>query len=359
MNQLSAEDLQKLATSSGYGTLAYDSVGKPYCMDADAANGLVFGAVGGTTGSVTFSGVNILTQTWNKDMAETYGDLISSAALLGSGTIGWYSPAMNIHRTPFSGRNNEYPSEDGTQAGIVTSNIVYHAASHGMYTFIKHFALNDQENHRGDAGDGGGLGGVATWCNEQAIREIYLKSFETCIKLPDVPVSYAAVDDEGNYTLEEGSVPACNALMTSFNRLGTTWTGGNYALLTNLLRKEWGFNGFVITDAAGMTYMNGNQMLEAGGDAELRYMKDENFTFDETNVADYHYARQAAHHILYTVANSSAMNGSAPGSELTGMPNDKKFRIILSIVAILGFALLTFVNVRLWRPKKTIVVENK
>ena len=357
LDQLTVEDYLTVATSSGYGTLSFDSVGKPYAMDADAANGLVFGAVGGVTGSVTFSGVNILTQTWNKEMAQTYGDLISSAALLGGGTIGWYSPAMNIHRTPFSGRNNEYPSEDGTQAGIVTSNIVYHAASNGMYTYIKHFALNDQENHRGDAGDGGGLGGVATWSNEQAIREIYLKSFETCIKLPDVPVTYAAVDADGNYTLEEGSVPACNALMTAFNRLGTTWTGGNYALLTNLLRKEWGFNGFVITDAAGMTYMNGNQMLEAGGDGELRYLKDNNFTFDENSSADYHYVREAAHHQLYTVANSSAMNGSAPGSKLVGIPNDKKFRIILSVVAILGLCIFTLINVKLWRPKDKIKVE--
>ncbi len=352
LDQLTEKDLVTIAISSGYGTLAMESVGKPYCMDADAANGLVFGAIGGVTGSTTFSGVNILTQTWNQDMAREYGDLISGGALLGAGTIGWYSPAMNIHRTPFSGRNNEYPSEDGTQAGIVTSNIVYHVGSHGIYTYIKHFALNDQENHRGDAGDGGGIGGVCTWSNEQAIREIYLKPFEACIKLPEVPVSYAAVDENGTYSLQEGSVPACNALMTSFNRLGATWTGGNYALLTGLLRGEWGFNGFVITDAAGMFYMNPNQMLEAGGDGLLRYQEVVNFTHDGSDPAEYHYLRQAAHHHLYTVANSSAMNGSAPGSTLTGMPNDKLLRIVLTAVPALIIALLTLLNVRIWRRKK-------
>lgn len=349
LDQLTVNDYKTIVDSSGYGTLALKSVGKPYAMDADAANGLVFGAVGGTTGSVTFTGVNILAQTWNQDMAKEYGDLISSAALLGNGTIGWYSPAMNIHRTPFSGRNNEYPSEDATQAGIVTSNIVYNVASHGMYTYIKHFALNDQENHRGDAGDGGGVAGVATWSGEQAIREIYLKPFEYCIKLPEVPVKYAALTGNGEYSLEEGSVPACNALMTAFNRLGATWTGGNYHLLTELLRNEWGFNGFVITDAAGSKYMNANQMIEAGGDGQLRYLKDEYFTFDKDSPADYHYAREAAHHQLYTVANSSAMNGAAPGSRLVGIPNDKMLRLVITVVSILLISILTFFNVRRWK----------
>ena len=343
LDQLSAEDYEIIITSSGYGTLALKSVGKPYAMDADAANGLVFGAAGDST---TYAGVNILTQTWNIELAQEYGRLISSSALMGNGTIGWYCPAMNIHRTPFSGRNNEYPSEDATQAGIVTSNIVYNAAQNGMYTYIKHFALNDQENHRGD----GGGGGVATWCNEQAIREIYLKPFETCIKLPDVPVTYAAVDESGNYKLETGSVPATNALMTSFNRLGAIWTGGNYNLLTGLLRNEWGFNGFVITDANGyLGYMDCGQMIEAGGDGSLRYLKDTQYTYDKDSSVEYHYARLAAHHLLYTVANSNAMNGAAPGSTLTGMPNDIMFRIVLTIISVVLIALLTFANYRTWK----------
>ncbi len=344
LDQLTANDYETIVTSSGYGTLAMTSVGKPYAMDADAANGLVFGAAVGTT----YSGVNILTQTWNIELAQEYGRLISSSALLGTGTIGWYCPAMNIHRTPFSGRNNEYPSEDGTQAGIVTSNIVYNAASNGMYTYIKHFALNDQENHRGD----GGNTGVATWSNEQAIREIYLKPFETCIKLPEVPVIYAAKDDNGNYTLETGTVPATNALMTSFNRLGTIWTGGHYNLLTGLLRNEWGFNGFIITDANGyLGYMDCGQMIEAGGDASLRYKKDTQYSFDKNSSSEYHYAREAAHHHLYTIANSNAMNGAAPGSKLVGMPNDVVMRIVLTVVSILIIALLTFLNVRRWRKR--------
>ena len=344
LDQLTVEDYKTIITSSGYGTLALKSVGKPYAMDADAANGLVFGAAGSTT----YAGVNILTQTWNIDLAKEYGRLISSSALLGAGTIGWYSPAMNIHRTPFSGRNNEYPSEDGTQAGLVTSNIVYEAASNGMYTYIKHFALNDQENHRGD----GGASGVATWSNEQAIREIYLKPFETCIKLPEVEVTYATVDEDGNYSLETGSVPATNALMTSFNRIGATWTGGNYHLLTELLRNEWGFNGFVITDANGyLGYMDCNQMITAGGDGSLRYLKDTQFVYDADDSVQYHYARSAAHHQLYTVANSNAMNGAAPGSKLTGIANDVLIRIIMTVISIVLIALFIMRITKIWKKE--------
>ena len=350
LDELTADDYKTIITSSGYGTLALKNVGKPYAMDADAANGLVFGAAGGMTGSTTYAGVNILAQTWNIEMAQQYGDLIASGALQGSGTIGWYCPAMNIHRTPFSGRNNEYPSEDATQAGLVTSNIVYHTASHGMYNYIKHFALNDQENHRGD----GGGSGVATWSNEQAIREIYLKPFEICIKLPEIPVTYAALAEDGTYTIEEGSAPATKALMTSFNRLGAIWTGGNYALLTGLLRNEWGFNGFVITDANGyLGYMDCNQMIEAGGDGSLRYLPDDQFRYDENSSVQYHYAREAAHHHLYTVANSNAMNGAAPGSTLQGVPTATMLQRGLTAGSAILFALFTFINVKIWRKKKS------
>ena len=347
LDQLTPEDYQTIITSSGYGTVTLTSVNKPYAMDADAANGLVFGGSG-----IAYSGINVLAQTWNIDLAKQLGNLIGNSALMGSGVIGWYSPAINIHRTPFSGRNNEYPSEDGFQAGYVASAEVYEAAKKGMYTYIKHFALNDQENHRGDGGDEG----VATWNNEQAIREIYLKPFEMCIKLPDVPVSYAALEN-GNYTLKTGSVPATNALMTSFNRIGATWTGGHYNLITGVLRGEWGFNGFVITDANSyLGHMDRAQMIEAGGDGSLRYLKDEEYTFNKDSSADYHYARQAAHHHLYTVANSSAMNGSAPGSVPTGMPTDRVMRIALTVVPLLLIAILTYFNVRRFKKKSNIEV---
>ena len=132
-------------------------------------------------------------------------------------TSGWYGPAMNIHRTAFAGRNFEYYSEDGVLSGVMASNAIKGAQDRGVYAYMKHFALNDQEGNRGSM--------VATWSNEQAIREIYLKPFEISVKDAD-----------------------CHAVMSSFNYIGTRWTGGCKELLKNVLRGEWGFVGFVETD---------------------------------------------------------------------------------------------------------------
>ena len=345
LDQLTAEDYQTLISSSGYGTPELKSVGKPYCMDADSATGLVFGSAGGTT----FNGAEVTAQTWNRELALAFGNLLGNDALLGSGTVGWYCPATNIHRTPFSGRNNEYYSEDAFMSGSMASATVQEAAKKGLYTFVKHFALNDQENHRGDGGDGG----VATWSGEQAIREIYLKPFEMCMKIDPVEMNYLEKQEDGSYQNATTTVPACNALMTSFNRLGVTWTGGHYNLITNVLRGEWGFNGFIITDAnSHLGRMDARQMIEAGGSGSLRYLKDTQFIFDKDSISDYHYGREAAHSILYTIANSKAMNGAMPGSTLTGMATDKKFRILLTIVPALLLVFFVYRIFRVWKPSK-------
>ncbi len=353
LDQLTAEDYQTLISSSGYGTPELKSVGKPYCMDADSATGLVFGSatglVFGSAGGTTFNGAEVTAQTWNRELALAFGNLLGNDALLGSGTVGWYCPATNIHRTPFSGRNNEYYSEDAFMSGSMASATVQEAAKKGLYTFVKHFALNDQENHRGDGGDGG----VATWSGEQAIREIYLKPFEMCMKIDPVEMNYLEKQEDGSYQNATTTVPACNALMTSFNRLGVTWTGGHYNLITNVLRGEWGFNGFIITDAnSHLGRMDARQMIEAGGSGSLRYLKDTQFIFDKDSISDYHYGREAAHSILYTIANSKAMNGAMPGSTLTGMATDKKFRILLTIVPALLLVFFVYRIFRVWKPSK-------
>lgn len=314
-------------------------------MDADSATGLVFGSAGGAT----FNGAEVTAQTWNRELALEFGRLLGNDALLGAGTVGWYCPATNIHRTPFSGRNNEYYSEDAFMSGSMASAAVQEAAKKGLYTFVKHFALNDQENHRGDAQDAA----AATWSGEQAIREIYLKPFEMCMKLDPVEMNYLEKQADGSYKNATTTIPACNALMTSFNRLGVTWTGGHYNLLTGVLRGEWGFNGFVITDANSyLGRMDARQMIEAGGSGSLRYLKDTQFTFDKDSVSDYHYGRKAAHSILYTIANSKAMNGAMPGSTLVGTPTDKQLRVVLTILPALVLVLLVYRIFRVWKPSK-------
>ena len=347
LDQLNPEDYQTVIATSGYGTVALDSVGKPFALDQDSAVGLG----GGGTG-VYYSGIIVLAQTWNQPLAERYGEMIGNQAVIG-GCAGWYAPAMNIHRLPFSGRNNEYYSEDGFLSGVMAAATSRGAASKGIYTFIKHFAINDQENHRGDRPDQFGL---VTWSNEQAIREIYLLPFQMCVENNPVTLNYVEEDGNGGYINASRDYPAVTALMTAFNRLGYTWTGGCYNLLTNVLRGEWGFDGFVITDNANTgssTFMNVSQMLEAGGDAALDTIEYAVWEFDQNDSAEYHYARQAMHNILYTIANSKVMMGLMPGSEfVTPMTMAEKILIGIDIAAAVIILALAYFIFRGFKPTK-------
>ena len=340
LDELTVEDTKQLVNYSGYGTPDRQSVKKPYVLDADSATGLVFG----NTSGVTFPGAEVLAQTWNVDLAKEFGTFIGNTGLLG-GVTGWYSPAMNLHRTPYSGRNNEYYSEDPFISGNVAAAEVVGAAQKGMYTFIKHFALNDQENHRGDTDT---EWGAATWANEQSIRELYLKPFELCMKAGTVSMNYIE-----NGAIASREIRANQAVMTSFNRLGYTWTGGHYNLISGVLRSEWGFNGFIITDADTPTHTDPVQMIKAGADGKLNYLGAYDIDLNDPAIA--HYARKACHRILYTVANSKAMNGAMHGSALTGTPTAKVLQTVLTILCLVLLALLVFFTIRRFaRKPKTV-----
>ena len=347
LDQLTAEDYYNIITCSGYGVPAIDSVGKPFVIDADTASGLIYGGTG-----AMFPNMMTLAQTWNQDLALEYGTMIGNEAVIG-GCDGWYAPSMNIHRTPFSGRNGEYYSEDPFLSGTVASKEVYGAATKGLYAYIKHFAFNDQENHRGDRE---GQYGAATWLNEQSAREIYLKPFEMCMKLDDITLNYVEKQADGSYQNAETTIPAAMGVMTAFNRIGATWTGGSYALITGILRTEWGFNGAVITDNANTgVFMLGQQMIEAGADMKLTYdtsaARWDNY--DANDPETYHYAREALHHVLYTTANTKAMNHAMPGSVYKDGPQIAT--VVRTVVNILCTLLLVFFAYRIfrvWKPSK-------
>ena len=346
LDQVTPEEYQNVITQSGYGNPEVSSVSKPFALDQDAATGLS----GGGTG-MNYCGVIVLAQSWNQELAVRYGVMIGNEALIG-GTVGWYAPAMNIHRLPFSGRNNEYYSEDGFLSGVMAAATSRGAASKGMYTFIKHFAVNDQENHRGDRE---GQFGLATWSNEQAIREIYLLPFQMCVENDPITLNYVEEDGNGGYVNTSRDYPAVTAVMTSFNRLGYTWTGGCYNLLTNVLRGEWGFNGFVITDNANTgLFMDAYQMIEAGGDAKLtNEPASARWTFDQNNSAQYHYARQAMHNVLYAVANSKLMNGLMPGSEYVNLMSiAQKILVGVNIASVVIILALAYFIFRGFKPTK-------
>ena len=317
LDQLTPSDYQTLITQSGYGTAAIKSVDKLSTTDRDAATGLVNYGVDASgnfyfKGNITHCGVIVLAQTYNDDLATHYGENIGDESYY-LDVDGWYAPAVNMHRTAFSGRNSEYYSEDPFIGGHIASLECEGVASRGMYVFVKHYAINDQEDHRGDRE---GQYSIATFLNEQAAREIYLKPFEMCVKSDKVEMNYAKDNGDGTYSNATTEIPSVTGIMTSFNRVGYTWAGGNYNMITGLLRNEWGFHGFIITDNANTgVFMDAGQMIQAGADGKLTNLPTgARYTFNKNDVSDYHYGREAVHNILYTITNSKAMNGGMPGS---------------------------------------------
>ena len=348
LDELTADDYHELIGHSGYGSEFIQSIGKPFNIDADTAAGLIYGGTG-----MMFCSPVVMAQTWNQELATAYGTMIGNEANIG-GTTGWYAPSMNIHRTPFTGRNGEYYSEDPVISGTVASLEIKAAAEKGVYSTIKHFALNDQENHRGD---GGTERGCATWANEQAIREVFVKPFDICMhSTGTVDENYVEKGADGSYSMATTKVDACQAIMSAFNRVGATWAGGNYALLTGLARDEWGFNGWIITDSTNSAgpYMDSSQMIRGGGDSRLR-SNENNYTYDANNSAEYHYGREAIHHLLYVTANSKAMEGAMPGSVyVPGTQVVTKVTIAVNVVSIGLMALVFWTG---WRNHKKRAAE--
>ena len=355
LEQIDLDELSLLIDESGYCTPEMESINKPKVTDLDGPAGLnlVVGHgsvdIGDGYKAMTWPSEYMLASTWNTELALKMGEGVGEDGLHG-GVVGWYGPAVNIHRTPFAGRNFEYYSEDSFISGEFGNAVVQGAARKGMYAYLKHFALNDQETHRDHLG-------IVTWADEQTIREIYLKPFEMTVTDNYVDVNYnePTYDSEGNitgYTMKTAeNMPAATGIMSSFNRIGVTWAGGNYHLLTEVLRGEWGFNGFVLTDYEVSNYMFTNQALAAGGDAKLKTVGlSGNFMFGyslEGNLEDQGYAREAAHHILYTVVNSAAMNGYVHGVEYVGgFAYYKIIIIVWDVLAAAGIAVLVFFLVK-------------
>lgn len=217
----------------------------------------------------------MLACTWNQPLAKARGEQIAKECAE-INCAGWYAPAMNIHRSAFGGRNFEYYSECGVLSGLTAAAEVSGATENGLICYVKHFAFNDQDNYRQN--------NICTWLNEQSAREIYLKAFEQPIKAGGMGV------------------------MTSMNAVGPVWAGGCKALLTNILRDEWGFHGAVITDAVvSPWYMDGNLAIRTGGTKMLAFNITNEFYRDLNSVGTVTAMRNAAHGTLYALANSFAV----------------------------------------------------
>lgn len=220
LDQLTVDEMITLITDCGYETEAIERLGIPATSDNDGPScikgegGLLYSDCG-----LAFPVATALACTWNDELAKEFGEIIGEEGNQ-LGTHVWYAPGCNIHRSPQGGRNNEYYSEDPLISGKMSAAVTRGVQSKGIVVTVKHFAANEQETNRQS-------NGLYTWLNEQSLREIYLEPFEISVK--------------------EGGA---KGIMSAYNRIGAQWCGGSKALITDLLRNEWGFDGFVITDAS-------------------------------------------------------------------------------------------------------------
>ncbi len=322
LDELDKDEVLALLTSGAYNTAALEDIGKIRTDDLDGPAGFSSFINPDLWTGTAFPSEYLIAQTWSTELAHDMGVAIGNEALT-MGSNGWYAPAVNLHRSPFAGRNFEYYSEDPLLSGTLGTSVVDGALTKGVYSFTKHFAMNDQETNRVNGK------GLSTWATEQTIRELYLKPFELIVKDASGELTY--FDSEGEaQTAEIGST----AVMSSFNRIGATWAGGSAALMHDVLREEWGFRGMVITDFNLYDYMYPDQAWAAQGTDHM--LTFENFKTVED--ADSAFAQQnlrfAIHNILYTVANSNAVNGIAPGASLTYNPAGWEIGVQILTIAL-------------------------
>ena len=323
LDQLSLDDMIKLINEGGWKTASIPSVGKIATSDCDGPAGLS-NYVTHTMGT-QFPTEVMMAQTWNKELAEEIGSAMGQE-FANAKNYGWYGPAMNLHRSAFSGRNFEYYSEDAVLSGKFASAEVNGAAQWGVYPFIKHFAANDQETNR--------CAFLLTYMTEQNLRENVLKPFEIVVKNFDFD----------HYVM---------GVMTSYNWLGTVPVISNHDLLTDVLRGEWGFIGTVISDYNGSYgFQLSDAAVRAGNDLMLGYGMSDSNKFEDTDAATLVLAmRQSCKNILYTVGNSGYYADPTAVTE-EGTDNMTRLFLIVDIsaaVVLLGAELIVILR---WYGKK-------
>ncbi|WP_088102768.1 glycoside hydrolase family 3 N-terminal domain-containing protein [Halalkalibacter urbisdiaboli] len=317
LDQLTVAELVDVFKHGGYKTAEIASVEKPVTRDYDGPSGISNFISSTPFSGIPFPATVMLASTWNLDLATAMGEAIGAEAQT-YGVTGWYAPAANIHRTAFAGRNFEYYSEDPLLSGKMAAATTEAYQGQGGFVVMKHFALNDQEDNR--------TYGVLTWGDEQTIREIYLKPFEIAVK-------------------EGGAL----GMMSSFNSIGDVWAGADESLLTEVLRNEWGFNGLVNTDffiQDAYPYMNSELAVRAGNDILLTGVAPFGAPEVNTESNDTLWAmRAAAKNVLYTVANTNAIDDRMSTDKPQWVVNTIIIDVLVGLAILLGF-FFTFRNSR-------------
>lgn len=320
LDQLTVKDMFNMVNLGGFQTVAADSVGKVQTLDSDGAAGLNDWYIG--VYGTSFPTAVLIAQTWNKELAQKAGEAVG-AEFADCDIFGWYGPSMNLHRNPFCGRNFEYYSEDGTLSGYMATAAANGASENGVYPYLKHFALNEQEMNR--------CSFLLTYADEQAIRELYLRPFEMAVK-----------------QFSGRSL----AVMSSFVFIGDVYSGENSQLLNGVLRGEWGFEGMVLTDWNGSYgYQQTDASVRNGNDLMLGFMQhDSNQIKLPASPTLVKAMRQASKNIMFTVVNSGAYD---PNNMHAGMsPMVKLFIVCDACIIILSAAIMAIILRRSYRRGK-------
>lgn len=273
LNRIKRTEMLKLVLNAYTETAAIASIGKPATTDYDGPN-----QVGSFSGGISdqktgFSSIT-LAQSWNLQLAYSMGLAIGNES---AGVAqGWYGPGLNVHRSPFGGRNYEYYSEDSLLSGKFAAQAISAAKNKGVFSYLKHICLYESES---------GRDGMYTWVTEQALREIYLKPFEIAVK-------------EGGAT----------GIMTSYGRIGGVWTGASQGLCQNVIADEWGFCGAIITDYSDHPeFMDADAMIRNNGDLFMR-VGGGGFNYETSSNAFNNALRTATKDVVYMWLNALATN---------------------------------------------------
>ena len=282
VQQLSIEELA-LLVNEYYGQDPVNTVGKPATVTSEGSEGVSLNYLFGDKGIATgYASNTLVAATWNHELQYKHGDFYAEDALY-AGVHTMHGPGAGTHRSPYSGRNAEYFSEDAMISYYCGRNIEEAMGAKGLANNYKHFFLNDQEN---------GRQGIATFSNEQAIREIYLRAYE------------------GGLTSDGGL-----AIMTSYNRIGCIYMAAEPVTQYDLLRGEWGYEGYLMTDyiQAGEysvtldALMNGTNIF--GGNDRATEILQLVLRNRNTSGELVEKMQESAHRILWTYSKTSMMNG--------------------------------------------------
>ena len=317
LDQMTFDEMNSLIGDAFHWTMPVKSVEAPGTRDENGPQGLTASLLGSGKTQLTataFTSEDVMAATFNTDLMTEIGKVIGNNCL-NANIACLYGPGNNIHRTPYGGRNFEYYSEDGFLSGMMSAYEVKAIQDKGVHVVMKHFALNDCEQDRI---------GLGVWVNEQAAREVYLKAFQAPVEV-------------GN----------ANGVMIAYTRWGAVWSGGNYGLVTGILRNEWGCDGMVITDNVLTQYVNGPDGVLAGVsiyDAMMSFVTDTlpQYKNDPVIVTA---MREACHHNLYAIANSCGMNGVGAN---TTIKVTRPMVVTMSIIIACASAFFCLLGIVMW-----------